>query len=236
MKNKKPREFSEGEIENLKWLSEQARKRLESRRAVEWKLFIGTWTALLVASGLIVSIEDTLPFWTVFVAAAFAVLIIWACIFFELWLMRHQLNDARLGYWFSTAIADGMHATPPADLHPKGWTRFDGAFDKCKATPTLTLIRNRIRVHIPTGIQAFKISVTVMLSTLFVLATRMQATWSRTNSHYAGWVAVVAVAAIFLIVCVADIFAVAVAVAYEDGRRSESPDSSCETATRPENK
>ena len=199
--DKKRKPIKGNDIEHFKWLYGEARKRLESRRAVEWKLFIGTWTALLATAGLIVSMDDPLPSWSVFVAGYGALWVVVACICFERWLMKNQNNDARLGYWYSSAIEYVIRAKTPGTLQP-GWKRFMGDGKEGENEPFMT------------GIQVFKLSVTAVLSCLFVLTARLKATdWSLTDSDHAEATTAYTVIAILIIV--------AAVLAYRSGRRSE---------------
>ena len=117
-----PDEKESRDLAAFQWLADWAWKKLQSRRATEWKLCFGIWTALAAAAGFIVGGQVVLTIWQAAALSVIAVLIL--VIFATLWLpwiQRAHNRDARRGYWWESAIEElinrRLHPTlrPPND-------------------------------------------------------------------------------------------------------------------------
>lgn len=169
-------------------LGKSAWERFENRRAYEWKIFFGVWTALGSAAGFSLGSEGGLSVWGSVLVSGVTLLIVCAVLGPWLrWLQQGNYRDSLTSYYWTSAVEWQMEDHLPRDLRPSPtkkirWLRYQGPQAE----------NAEISVHIPGWWECLtrpavfgQVTITLALAVLFLAVI-----WGKTGSNPAKHVAI----------------------------------------------
>lgn len=159
-------------------LADQAWKRFQSRRDMEWKTAIGLWTIFGVGASAVITARDWSPGWQeVGVSSILSCLIIF--IYWHLWLRelaRTFTKDQMTSYFWETGVENELKEKLPAHLEPKTgddkldrkWVRMGESIPREAEEPKET----KAKLH---PVQKTQLLTTILFALLFVGAMASRA-------------------------------------------------------------